>query len=111
MTSPTDKSSILDKLGEIAATKLLPKLVELLWPRLEEFFLKVVVPKLVALFPLFAASIAEKVIDQIPGVNLVKSAVDMAEEVRDQVNVAVPDFDIPILSDIFDLTEFLNKGK
>lgn len=111
MTEPDKGGGILDKLGDIIAEKVLPKLVELLWPRLEMFVIDVLMPKLVAMFPLFAASVAKAVIDQIPGVDLVRDVVDIAEGVRGDVNVAIPDFDIPVLSDVFDLSEFLRGRK
>lgn len=113
MTNPEQKSGILDKLGDIAAEKILPKLVELLWPRIAALFMDVILPKIVAMLPLFGAQIIEQLVEHIPGVNLVKSTEQIAEDMRVKVNAQVPDIDIPIVSDMvkdatgFDLTDFL----
>lgn len=74
--------------------------------------------KIPALLPLVAAAVAkaavEQVIEHIPGINLLPGGLDVqsiAETVRTDLN-KIPDIDIPVLSDIFDLTDFLkNLGK
>lgn len=113
------KSGLLDKIGEIAAEKILPKLVELLWPRIAALFMDVILPKLVALLPLVVANAVKGVIDQIPGIDLIKDANQIADDVTEALQTQVPDIDIPFVSDAvkdvtgFDLTDFLrnfNRG-
>lgn len=116
MTTPesTPKQGILDKLGDIAAEKILPKLVELLWPRIAALFMDVILPKIVALLPLIGAQIVNELIKHIPGASLLKPVEQIADDIRDAVNGQVPDIDIPFVSDAvknatgFDLTDFLN---
>jgi len=109
VTTGKPAGGLMDAFGTIIAEKLLPKLVELLWPKFVQLFEEVLLPKMTALFPLFAASVAKAVVDNLPGVNLIKPIESIVDQVRDDVNVAIPDFDIPGLSDKFDLTEFINK--
>jgi len=103
----------MDKLGDIIAEKILPKLVELLWPRIAALFMDVILPKLVGLMPLFGAQIVAAVIDHIPGASLLKPVEAIADDIRNTVNSQVPDIDIPFVSDAvknatgFDLTDFL----
>jgi hypothetical protein len=110
MTSPEKKSGLLERLGDIAAEKILPKLVELLYPKLELYFETRLKPWLGGLVPLAAASAVHAVIDEIPGIDAVRSIGDTVEKVIDDVNVAVPDIDIKGVSDKFDLTEFINSA-
>ncbi|AWH14430.1 hypothetical protein HWB60_gp029 [Mycobacterium phage TChen] len=69
--------------------------------------------KLLAMLPLLAAAAAKAIVDEIaehiPAVPMVGDVMDIADKVRKDLN-DIPDIDIPILSDIFDLTEFL-KGR
>lgn len=65
-----------------------------------------------ALLPLIAAAAAKALADQlaehIPSIPVVGDVLDIAEKVRADVNL-IPDIDIPGLSDVFDLTEWLKK--
>lgn len=103
-------TGILGKLGAAIASAILPKLIELLWPKLEEYLEKRLLPWLASLIPLASASAVNAVIDNIPGVEAVKDVGALIEKVTKDVNVAVPDFDLPFgISDHFDLTEFINQ--
>ncbi|AVO21633.1 hypothetical protein I5I01_gp27 [Mycobacterium phage MooMoo] len=61
-----------------------------------------------ALLPILAAAAAKALADQLEDVPVVGTVLDIAEKVREDVN-QIPDIDIPVLSEVFDLTEFL-KG-
>ncbi|AAN07952.1 hypothetical protein AVANI_34 [Mycobacterium phage Avani] len=66
-----------------------------------------------ALLPLIAAAaakaLADEIAQRIPNVPVVGDVLEVAEKVRTDLN-NIPDIDIPGLSDIFDLTEWL-KGR
>lgn len=65
--------------------------------------------RVTALIPLVAAAAVKAMADQIrTDVPLVGNVLDIAEKVRADVNL-IPDIDIPGLSDVFDLTEWLKK--
>lgn len=86
--------SFLDKLGDIAAEKIVPKLVELLWPKLQDFLETVVLPKVLAIIPTAVASAVKAVISEIPGVDLVKPveavANDVLEDIKDITGIDIP---------------------
>lgn len=73
----------------------------------------IIAEKLMAVLPLIAAAVAKAVVDEIakhvPDIPVLGDLMGVAEKVRENINVSVPDIDIPILSDIFDLTEWFNK--
>lgn len=87
-----------------------------LWPLLEpkvDVFFKAFQDKAFALIPLAGATVVklalEQAFDKIPGVEVPPLNVqDLADLARGDLN-KIPDIDIPVLSDVFDLTEFL-KG-
>jgi hypothetical protein len=80
---------------------------------------KIVSEKLTALLPViigaatkaFGDVIAKALKDAIPHIEIpaIPAVPDIIEAVREDIN-KIPDIDIPVLSDIFDLTEWL-KGK
>ena len=83
-------------------------LVQLLKDKLDEF-----IKKGLALIPLAVGSALKSGIEQtlgrIPGVQVPElNAEELAEFARGDLN-KIPDIDIPVLSDIFDLTDFV-KG-
>lgn len=88
--------------------KLLIKLASLIAP--------IIAQKLMAVLPVIAAAIAKAVMDQVisripvlgdlPALDLPQ----VADQVRDTVN-QLPDIDIPVLSDIFDLSEWLKRPR
>lgn len=65
-----------------------------------------------AMLPLLAAAAAKALVDQLAehldDIPVVGDVTKIAEEVRDQLN-NIPDIDIPILSDVFDLTEWIKQ--
>jgi len=99
---------VLASIGIAIAKYVVPKLVELLWPKLETYLNERLLPQLAAMVPLAAASAVNAVVEHIPGVEAVKDLGGLVEKVTGDVNVALPDIDIPGISDKFDLTEFIN---
>jgi hypothetical protein len=82
---------------------------------LAEKMAPIIAEKLLALLPVIAAAVAKAVADEIvkhlpldiPGI---PDLAALADQVRDNINGSIHDIDIPILSDIFDLTDFF-RGK
>ena len=70
-----------------------------------DFISKIVTQKLLPLLPLAAAAAAKAVVDQIPQLDGVADVVQVADEVRDRLNEAIPDVDfgIPALDELMDL--------
>lgn len=89
---------------------ILAKLASIIVPMLIEKLTPILVKELSALFPVIAAAVAKAIAEQLKSQlpDLHVSLPDLAETVRNEVN-KIPDIDIPILSDIFDLTEFIKK--
>jgi hypothetical protein len=92
---------MLEKFVMILAAKIAPIIVE----------------KLLALLPVIAAAVAKAVTDEfvkhLPALDIpgIPDIATLADQVRENINVSIHDIDIPILSDIFDLTEFFNRDK
>jgi hypothetical protein len=93
------------------------KLIAMLALKLAEKTAPIVAEKLIAVLPIIAAAVAKAVVDEIvekmpdfdiPGVS---DVFDLTETVRAGLQGKLPDVDIPIISDVFDLTEFLNSLK
>jgi hypothetical protein len=84
--------------------KLVAKLVAVLVP--------ILVEKVSALLPLVAAAAARAVADQLkvhlPDLGQLPQLPDLAEKVRQQINL-IPDVDVPVLSALFDLSEWLKR--
>lgn len=81
--------------------------------KIAEKLIPIVAEKLMALLPLIAAAVAKAVADQvlsrIPDIDLdLPGLPELADTVRNDLN-RLPDVDIPVLSDIFDLTEWLKN--
>ena len=103
----TKKSGFLDKLGDVAAEKILPKLVELLWPRIAALFMDVVLPKIIAVMPLLGAHIVVMLIEHIPGANLVLTVDQIADQLTERMKQGNPEIDIPFVSEaVRDITGF-----
>ena len=70
-----------------------------------------VATKLTALLPLIVAAAVDALVKRVPviGDAELPTVEELVTDVRETVN-QIPDIDIPVLSDLFDLTEFL-KGK
>lgn len=103
----TKKGGILDKLGDIVAEKIMPKLVELLWPRLAALFMDVVLPKIIAVMPLLGAHIVVMLIEHIPGANLVLTVDQIANQLTERMKAGNPEIDIPFVSEaVRDITGF-----
>lgn len=77
-------------------------------------------PKLLALFPMFSAASLNEFVDLLRragGINVpgLPPVGELAERIREVANGEIPDVDVPGLSDAvktatgFDLTDFLNK--
>ncbi len=111
ITTEVEPKGMLDKIGASIAKHVLPQLVKLLWPLLTEYFTREVLPKVSGLIPLAVAAGIKEVAEKVPGMDAAIDAIALAEDVRDRINVAVPDWDIPIVSEVFDLTDWWNKGK
>lgn len=88
-----------------------------------EFLFKVVdrladrlLPKLASLIPTSAAAVLKLLTDKIPSLPDIGDLGQITHEIHDQVNAAIPDIDIPFISDAvkdvtgFDLTDLL-KGR
>lgn len=69
-----------------------------------DFIGKIVTQKLLPLLPLAAAAAAKAVADQMPELAGVADVVQLADEVRDRLNDAIPDVDfgIPALDSLMD---------
>jgi hypothetical protein len=71
--------------------------------------------KVLALLPIITATAAKTVVDQIiarmPDIDIpvISDVFDLTETIRNDVNHSVPDIDIPILSDLFDLTDLFKR--
>ncbi|QFP94191.1 hypothetical protein SEA_CLARKSON_53 [Mycobacterium phage Clarkson] len=108
--------SLMVKFGEGVGRVILPmverkidefgkKLLDIAGAKLDEMS-----GRALALIPLAGATVVKQALEAVPGLKLPEdfNAADLAEVARGDLN-KIPDIDIPLLSDIFDLTEFL-KG-
>lgn len=106
----------LQTVGEAVAKYAVPPLQSALEKQVEKYF-PILMEKLLALIPMMAATVAktvaEEIVKNLPDIDIpvISDVFDLTETVRQAVNGSIPDIDIPILSDIFDLTDFLNKGR
>jgi hypothetical protein len=69
------------------------------------FTSRIVTDKLLPLLPLVAAAAAKAVTDQIPQIGNITDVAKMADDLRNNLNKAIPDFDfgIPALDDLLDI--------
>lgn len=79
-------------------------------PVVAEYVAPYVARQLSALLPVIVAAAVDALAKRVEGVadSLLTPVPELAEEVREAVN-QIPDIDIPVLSDIFDLSEWLKK--
>jgi hypothetical protein len=103
---------VMGKFIEDAIDKHLDEAVEKLVPLLVKQLSPILAKSLLALMPVIAAAVAKAITEQlkavVPGLSGAGalSLPDLAEKIRNEVN-RIPDIDIPVISDIFDLSEFL----
>ncbi|AVP42724.1 hypothetical protein SEA_SCHOOLBUS_69 [Mycobacterium phage SchoolBus] len=69
----------------------------------------VVADRLTALLPVIVTATVKAIEDSLPGKLDLPDTATLVEQVRGLVN-QLPDVDVPVVSDIFDLTEWL-KGR
>lgn len=112
---------MLNKLMLVVADRLWEKLAPVITAKIEEYA-PIIAEKLMALLPVIVATATKAVTDQFsdvfakileadPDIPVVSDVFDLSETIRGNVNQSIPDIDIPVLSDIFDLTELFNQRR
>lgn len=107
---------MLQKFAAALANRLAELLAPVIERKLDEYG-PVLAEKMLALLPVIAATvaktIAEQVLARMPDVDIpvVSDIFDLTETIRGNVNQSIPDLDLPIISDYFDLTELFNQRR
>jgi hypothetical protein len=84
---------------ETIVSRIAAKLIEELAP--------ILVKQLSALLPVIVAAATKAITDQLR-LKVDQGLPELVENIRTHVN-QIPDIDIPVLSDVFDLTEWLKR--
>jgi hypothetical protein len=101
---------MLDKFVTTVAARLAAALTPVIVAKIEEYA-PIIAERLLTLLPIVVASATKAVFDRIPQLELHDIDLsDLINIVRDDMN-QIPDIDIPILSDRFDLTEMFNRHR